>query len=401
MLAGIYPAFYLSSFKAVQVLKGKVSAAKGVFNIRKILIVSQFVVSTCLIFATVVIWNQLDFMIHAKTGFDQEQQLVLNLNGDQAQRNSAVLAKELRDNINFKSVTDAAAPLISGDMNLYPADKTINDKQIVFFDYTDENYLKTLGLQLIAGSNFSPESFTNTNMQEDMELHDFGKQVVLNEEAAKLLGFNPFTVPGKYVSHLHNGVVYKYKIAGVVKDYHYFSLHAAIGPCAIMAVNPSRCTTIVAKIDGRHIAAAVQYASDRWKKLNPDTPFSYGFLNDMFQADYLQDQRTQQMSGIFTFIAIFVSCLGLLGLVTYSVNQKAREIGIRKVVGASVASIVMLFSQPISQVNNNRQYYSMAIGMVFYEQLAARFSLSYQYQLVDICSVVIHRGDHRILYHRF
>jgi len=112
-----------------------------------------------------------------------------------------------------------------------------------------------------------------------------------------------------------------------------------------MAVNPSRCTTIVAKIAGPHIAAAVQYASERWKKLNPDTPFSYGFLNDIFQGDYIQDQRAQQMSGIFTGIAIFVSCLGLLGLVTYSVTQKAREIGIRKVVGASVSNIVMLFSK--------------------------------------------------------
>jgi putative ABC transport system permease protein len=345
LLAGLYPAFYLSSFKAVQVLKGKVYAAKSVFNIRKILIVSQFVISTSLIFATVVIWNQLDFMLKAKTGFDQDQQLVLNLNGEQAQRNSTILAKQLAGNINFKSVTTATAPLISGDMNLYPAEKTINEKQIVFFDFADENYLKTMGLQLIAGSNFTPESFTNTNMQEDMELHDFGKEVVLNEEAAKLLGLNPYTAPGKYVSHLHNGIIYKYKVVGVVKNYHYFSLHATICPCAIMAINPLRCTAIVAKIGGPHIAAAVQYASERWKKLNPNTPFSYGFLNDIFQNDYNQDRRAQQMSGVFTFIAIFVSCLGLLGLVTYSVTQKAREIGIRKVVGAGVGNIVMLFSK--------------------------------------------------------
>jgi putative ABC transport system permease protein len=345
LLAGTYPAFYLSSFKAVQVLKGKVIATNGVFNVRKLLIVSQFVISTILIFATIVIWDQLNFMINTKPGFDQDQQLVLNLNSVEAKNNSELLINQLKSNPNFKSVSGSADALVSGDMNFYPEEKTINDKHNIFFDLTDENYINTLGLQLIAGNNFTPQAFTNINMQEDLEVNDIGRQVILNEEAVKALGFDTYTAPGKYISHLHNGVVYNYKITGVMKNYHYFSLHATIGPCAIMPINPKRFGTIVAKVNGRQMAGAIKYATQKWKAINPETPFSYGFLNELFKGDYLQDERAQQMSGVFTCIAIFVSCLGLLGLVTYSVTQKAREIGIRKVVGASVGNIVMLFSK--------------------------------------------------------
>jgi putative ABC transport system permease protein len=345
LLVGLYPAFYLSSFKAVQVLKGKISATKSVFNIRHVLIISQFVISTFLVIATTVIWNQLHFMINSKPGFNMDQQLVLNLNSGEAKNNSESLITQLKNNPDFKSVSGAADALVSDNMNFYPQGKTINDKHLISLNLGDADYLKTLGLQLISGGNFTPEVFANTNMQEDLETNDIGRQIILNEEAVKAMGFYVNTAPGHYISHIHNDVVYNYKVVGVVKNYHYYSLHAPIGPFAIMPVNPKRFSVIVANINGRQMAKAIKYAKQSWNGINPDTPFSYSFLNDIFQGDYVQDERAQQMSWIFTCVAIFISCLGLLGLVTYSVTQKTREIGIRKVVGASVSNIVMLFSK--------------------------------------------------------
>ena len=345
LLAGIYPAFYLSSFKAVQVLKGKISTAKSVFSVRKVLIVSQFVIATLLVFATMVIWSQVNFMINTKPGFDQDKQLVLSLNSDESRNNVGVFIDKLKKNAAFKSISGASGALCTSDLMLYPEGKTIADKHDIYLDFADNNYLQTLGLQLISGTNFTPKAFTNTDMQQDMEQSDMGRQIILNEEAVKALGMDVYSAPGKYLSHVHNGVVYNYKIMGVVKNYHYFSLQSTIYPFGIMPANPKRFGTIVAKVNGRQMAGAVRFAQQQWRNLNPNTPYSYGFLNEVFNNDYLQNERQQQMSGIFTAIAIFVSCLGLLGLITFTVTQKAREIGIRKVVGASVGNIVVLFSK--------------------------------------------------------
>lgn len=343
LLAGVYPAIHLSSFRPVKVLKGKIADRQHTFSVRKVLVTLQFVVATCLVFATLVIWQQFGYMRNAKPGFDQDQQLAIYEQTPASQANTATFISELSANPMFKSVAGATGPLISGDFNFYLQGKTVNDKQDVQLDFVDANYVNTLGLKLIAGTNFTPVAFSNTNMHQDMEQNDIAYQVIINEQTAKVFGLNPYTAPGKYLSRKHNGVVSNFRIMGVVKDYHYFSLHSAIQPFGLVLANPARFITVIAKIRGANASAAISFAKSKWQQLNPDAPYNYGFMDKSFSYDYDQDQRQQTMLTACAVIAIIISCLGLLGLITYSLGQRAREIGIRKVIGAGVGNIVLLF----------------------------------------------------------
>lgn len=330
IFAGLYPALVLSSFKPVAVLKGKFSTGTRGIVLRKGLVIVQFTIAIGLIIATMVVYFQLNYMRTQDLGFRQEQKLVLDSRADSGK---LAFKQSLASLPGVLSTTMANyAPGMMYYPNAIKVENMGGDMQAVdaCAFMVDFDYIKQLHMSIVAGRDFN-RAFATDTMQ----------SMIINETAAHQAGYaSPQQVIGKRFELWGQ----RGRVIGVVKDFHLRSLQEPIKATG-MLVYPSQCDLIYATIDGRRVQETLAAVQAKWKELLPDRPFSYFFLDEFFNRQYRSEMRFGRLFLNFAILAIFISCLGLMGLAAYSTLQRTKEIGVRKVVGASVGNIVFLVSK--------------------------------------------------------
>jgi len=330
LLAGLYPALVLSSFKPIVVLKGRYSTGMRGILLRKGLVVAQFSISIALIIGTIVVYRQMNFMRNRDLGFNKDQTLIINTNGHPAKE---AFKQALTTIPAVKSVSLSSSVPSSGNPGAYSEiENSKGDLQVANLDlyFVDFDYIKQYEMKLVAGRGFSREFLTDTT-----------QAMVMNETAVKLFGYSS---PQQAIGRRFKQWGREGKIIGVVKDFHFRSLQQDIKPLT-MRIEPGGSNTLSVKLATANLPATLAAIENKWKALLPNRPYSYSFLDEMFDLQYRAEERFGRLFLNFAILAIFISCMGLLGLAAYSTVQRTKEIGIRKVMGASVTGIVNLLSK--------------------------------------------------------
>ncbi len=332
LAGGSYPALILSAFNPLKVLKGNFKASSSGVWLRKSLIVIQFIISVSLIVCTIIIQSQLSFIQNKKLGYNKEHVVVLP--SDKFVREKiSTLKSEFRTNPNVLNIStcNQTPAFIPGQYSLMQDDKHM----IVTAVRTDKDFIKTLELKLLSGSDFTDAE----QLLADSIVKDMPRPIIINESAAKLLGWTAQQAVGKAIKFQGKNSVIK----GVVNDFHFSSMHDAIGPFIIFLSGYT--SNILVKLSRDQLPQTLEFLKEKWRTLAPHRPFEYEFIDDQFNKLYTAETRTGKIFYVFALLAIGLACLGLFGLAAFTAQQRMKEIGIRKVLGASVVSIVTLLSK--------------------------------------------------------
>lgn len=334
--AGLYPAFVLSGFKPVMVLKGLFKNSGSGILLRKGLIVTQFATSVVLIAGTIIVYQQVGYMRKQKLGVDINQTLILDGAGSvidsmyrgrmEAFRNDLLEIPSVKNVASSSSIMGREIYWTNGAWRMGDGGKGAVTLYNMGIDY---DFIPSFGMQLKAGRNFS------------RDFGDSSRTVILNETAAKLLGFTDFekSINERFVTGGDT-----VKLIGIVADYHHQGLQKAIDPMLIRLVQNARSAYSL-KVETKDMAATIAAVNKAWSQHFPSDPFNYFFLDEFFDQQYKADRLFGKVFGLFAFLAILVACFGLLGLSAYNVLQRTKEIGIRKVLGASVQHVLFILSK--------------------------------------------------------
>ncbi len=339
ILAGIYPAFFLSSFKTIQVLKGNIPTQFTSKNkLRSGLVVFQFAVSTALVIATIVVYQQLNYMQNKKLGYDKDQVLLIQDTYTLGNNEQAFKQSLLQDSRVTSASISRGTPGFSNMDGTQVYEKAQNAKgnhseiHINIF-HVDYDYLQTLGIQMATGRNLSKDFPSDS------------AAVVINEAAVRELGWNTTDAVGKTI--VRSGQ-HEFKVEGIVKDFHYASVRQTIAPLMMMLGHNGG--TILVKLKAADVKNFLADTKIKWVSFSPTGPFSYSFLDENFAALYAAETRTGQIFTLFALIAIVIAALGLFGLSAFTAEQRTKEIGIRKVLGASVQQVLFMLSRQFLQL---------------------------------------------------
>jgi putative ABC transport system permease protein len=326
LLAGFYPAFVLSSFAPIVVLKGKfANSAKGIW-LRRVLVVLQFALSIAIIIGMLVVNQQLNYMRNKNPGFERDGIVNVVLNNPALSANAEILKNRLLEIPQVLAVAGSSnmPGQTFGRIGLRPFGTAAEDFFIMSRLAVDSNYMDTLSMQLLAGRNYSP------NYPADAK-----ESIMLNESAVKALGWTDAVGRTIQMGNQQRTVI------GVVRDFHFADMRHQIEPVALLVAGGSPRELSI-RIDRNSPREALDGIAAAWEEINPDYPFSYTFFTDEYNKLFRDDAQFSAMLNQFTFVAIIIACLGLYGLASFSADQRTREIGIRKVLGASRVSLLRL-----------------------------------------------------------
>lgn len=330
LLAGFYPAYLQSRFASIDAIKGKLKAGRSSLRIRKILIVSQFVVTSILISGTLLVQQQMHYVQQKALGFAKEEVLALQMQTPDFLERYPQAKQRLTQNAYVRQVS--AGDLLNGDYGSVPIvpdgfSREETSAMHLLGGYFD--YFSTLGVNLVAGRDFSSDHPTDTS------------GIILNQMAAKAFGWTAAEAIGKQieVNESQNG-----QVIGVTEDFHFKSLHDPIQPL-VTVVPRTRMEYFLLRIETADIPAAIASIQADWEAIAPELPFNFSFVNEAVEQRYQADERFLKLIGIFSTLAILLACMGLYGLIATMVEYRVREIGVRKVLGASIWQISTLLAR--------------------------------------------------------